>query len=75
MRNGGSQVPEPNISDLMRQLRTMWGVNTKEAGERLGLSGRAVEDIEQGRRRADDEITRIALVSLIEIEKKKKKGR
>lgn len=68
-------MPEPNISDLMRQLRTMWGVNTKEAGERLGLSGRAVEDIEQGRRRADDEITRIALVSLIEIEKKKKKGR
>ena len=68
-------MPEPNISDLMHQLRTMWGVNTKEAGERLGLSGRAVEDIEQGRRRADDEITRIALVSLIEIEKKKKKGR
>lgn len=50
----------------MREWRTLAGLNTTEAGARLGLSGRAIEDIEQGRRRADDELTRIALKTLID---------
>jgi DNA-binding XRE family transcriptional regulator len=53
------------VSDLMRTWRTLLGINTAKAGERLGLSGRTIEHIEQGRVRADDELTRIALQSLI----------
>ena len=50
---------------LMRRWRKAAGYSTAQAGERLGLSGRAIEDIEQGRRRVDDEVLRIALESLI----------
>lgn len=57
-------------ADLMREWRALAGLNTAMAGERLALSGRAIEDIEQGRRRAADELTRIALLSLIEAAKK-----
>lgn len=54
------------VGDLMREWRKLEGLNTAAAGKRLGLSSRAIEDIEQGRRRADDELTRIALKKLIE---------
>ena len=54
-----------SIPDLMRTWRKLLGINTAAAGERLGLSGRTIEHIEQGRVRADDELTRIALQSLI----------
>jgi predicted transcriptional regulator len=57
-------------ADLMREWRALLGINTAAAGERLAMSGRAIEDIEQGRRRADDELTRIALLSLIGAAKK-----
>lgn len=57
-------------ADLMREWRGLAGLNTASAGELLALSGRAIEDIEQGRRRADDELTRIALLSLIDAAKK-----
>ena len=50
---------------LMREWRRLLEINTTEAGERLGLGSRAIEDIEQGRRREGDELTRIALQSLI----------
>lgn len=53
------------IADLMREWRRRAGLNTTAAGERLGLSRRTIEDIEQGRSRADDELTRIALLKLI----------
>lgn len=56
---------QPSIADLMREWRRLAGLNTAAAGERLGLTGRAIEDIEQGRRRAADELTRIALKKLI----------
>lgn len=54
------------VADLMREWRKLAGLNTAGAGERFGLSARAIEDIEQGRRRAGDELTRIALKKLIE---------
>jgi hypothetical protein len=50
----------------MREWRGLAGLNTAQAGERLGLSSRSIEDIEQGRRRADDRLTEIALRKLIE---------
>lgn len=56
---------EKSVADLMREWRALAGINTAEAGARLGLTGRAIEDIEQGRRRADDELARIALKKLI----------
>lgn len=52
-------------AELMREWRRLAGLNTAAAGERLGLSSRAIEDIEQGRRRAGDELTSIALKKLI----------
>lgn len=58
------------IADLMREWRGLAGFNTAQAGERLGLSSRSIEDIEQGRRRAGDELTLIALESMIEELKK-----
>ncbi|MEQ1698121.1 MAG: helix-turn-helix transcriptional regulator [Hyphomicrobiaceae bacterium] len=54
------------VAYLMREWRRLAGLNTSAAGERLGLSSRAIEDIEQGRRRVDDELARIALKKLIE---------
>jgi predicted transcriptional regulator len=60
-------------ADLMREWRALAGVNAAAAGERLGLSGRAIEDIEQGRRRDGDELTRLGLLRLIDDENVKKK--
>lgn len=54
------------VADLMREWRKLAGLNTAAAGERLGLSARAIEDIEQGRRRANDELSRLGLKKLIE---------
>lgn len=51
---------------LMRRWRTIAGLTTTEAGARLNLSPRTIEDIEQGRRRAEDVLTEIALSKLIE---------
>ena len=59
-----------SVADLMREWRRLSGRSTAEAGARLGLSARAIEDIEQGRRRADDEMARIALKFLISRAKK-----
>jgi predicted transcriptional regulator len=56
----------PTVADLMREWRRLAGLNTAAAGERLRLSSRAIEDIEQGRRRVGDELARIALQKLIE---------
>jgi len=55
-----------SVADLMRAWRNAAGLNTFEAGARIGLSARAIEDIEQGRRRANDELTRIALKKLLD---------
>jgi predicted transcriptional regulator len=52
-------------AELMRLWRRLMDYNTSRAGEALEMSSRAVEDIEQGRRRADDALTRIALEALI----------
>jgi len=52
-------------AELMRSWRKLLEINTAEAGARLEMSPRAIEDIEQGRRRADDELTRIALLALL----------
>lgn len=38
-----------DLAELMRSWRRRARLNTREAGERLGLSGRTVEGIEQGR--------------------------
>lgn len=57
---------EKSVADLMREWRTAEGLNTAAAGERLGLSARAIEDIEQGRRRAGDELSKLGLKKLID---------
>ena len=54
-----------SIARLMRDWRKAAGINTADAGARIGLSGRSIEQIEQGRRRASDELTRIALKKLL----------
>jgi transcriptional regulator with XRE-family HTH domain len=66
--------PKSSIADLMRRWRYLAGLNVAAAGERLGLSSRTIEDIEQGRRRADDELTRIALEALISQARDQKNG-
>ncbi len=57
---------EKSTADLMREWRRAAALTTADAGERLGLSRRTIEDIELGRSRADDVLTRIALKKLIE---------
>jgi transcriptional regulator with XRE-family HTH domain len=57
---------DDSIASLMRAWRTRAGLNTAAAGARLNLSARTIEKIEQGDRRADDELTRIALKKLLE---------
>jgi DNA-binding XRE family transcriptional regulator len=52
-------------ADLMRQWRLAAGLTTTEAGNRLALSRRTIEDIEQGRRRAGDQLSMIALNALL----------
>jgi predicted transcriptional regulator len=56
--------PKSN-AELMRTWRRLLEMSTAQAGERLEMSPRAIEDIEQGRRRADDVLTRLALEALI----------
>lgn len=58
--------PRPTVADLMRHWRTAASLTTAEAGERLGMSGRSIEDIEQGRRRDGDRLAEIALKKLID---------
>lgn len=53
------------VASLMRSWRALLGINTVEAGKRLGLSSRTIEDIEQGRTRQTDELTRRGLLHLI----------
>jgi len=52
-------------AELMKKWRRLLEINTAEAGARLEMSPRAIEDIEQSRRRDGDVLTRIALESLI----------
>ena len=56
---------EQSVADLMREWRRLAGLNTTQAGEELGLSSRSIEDIEQGRTRANDVLTRHGLEALI----------
>jgi predicted transcriptional regulator len=49
----------------MRKWRRLLEINTAEAGRQLGLSPRSIEDIEQGRTRDGDELTRLGLQALI----------
>lgn len=53
------------VAELMREWRRIAGINTLTAGAELGLSSRSVEDIEQGRTRVDDVLTRRGLEALI----------
>jgi predicted transcriptional regulator len=55
-----------SVAELMKAWRAKAGLNTAAAGERLNLSPRAIEDMEQGRRRVDDELARIALKKLLD---------
>lgn len=53
------------IAELMREWRTVAGHNTQSAGLELGLSSRSIEDIEQGRTRVGDVLTRHGLEAMI----------
>ena len=46
-------------AELIKQIRHDHNLNTQQLGEKLGVSGRAVEDWEQGRRRAHEPILRL----------------
>lgn len=64
--------PLRSNAELMKEWRHVAGHgNTRSAGAVLGLSARTIEDIEQGRRRVGDALTRIALETLIAQAKKK----
>lgn len=65
----------PTIAELMRQWRALASLNTAQAGDRLGISSRTVENIEQGRRRVGDVGLRIALEALIASAKKSTRHR
>ena len=54
-----------SVADLMREWRAVAGLNTTEAGAIVGLSGRTISEIEQGRIRGGDALTAIALKKLI----------
>lgn len=54
-----------SVADLMREWRVTAGHNTQSAGRELGLSSRSIEDIEQGRTRVDDVLTRNGLEAMI----------
>lgn len=54
-----------SVADLMRTWRRLLEINTAEAGKRLEMSARTIEDIEQGRARAEDALARIALEQLV----------
>ena len=56
---------EKTNADLMRLWRRLADINTAEAGKCLGLSPRSIEDIEQGRSRVGDALTRLGLDALI----------
>lgn len=56
---------EKTNAELMRIWRKLADINTSEAGKVLGLSPRSIEDIEQGRSRVDDVLTRLGLDALI----------
>lgn len=44
------RTPKPKeLATMLRLWRQSWALNTAEAGEWLGISGRTVENIEQGR--------------------------
>lgn len=53
------------VAQLMREWRLATGFSTSEAGAFLGLSSRTIENIEQGRNRANDTLTIIALKKLL----------
>lgn len=59
----------------MKEWRRLLGLSTAEAGAKLGLSARSIEDIEQGRRRDGDVLTTIALAALINGAKKSSRRR
>lgn len=60
------EAQKRTVASLMKEVRQRYKLSTIQAGKLLGLSSRTIEDIEQGRRREDDTLTRIALECLIE---------
>jgi len=57
---------DKTVARLLRRWRTLMAYSTAQAGAVFRLSARTIEDIEQGRRRAGDQLTAIALQSLID---------
>ena len=68
-------MTDASNASAMREWRRLLEISTAEAGKKLGLSSRAIEDIEQGRRRAGDVLTTVALAALIADAKKVMKRR
>ncbi len=53
-------------ADRMKAFRKLHDLNTEAAGRVLGLTSRSIEDIEQGRRRADDRVLELAIKNIKE---------
>jgi len=58
------KTTEKSNADLMREWRALAGFTAKQAGLRLHVSERTIENIEQSRRREHDVFVRIALEKL-----------
>jgi len=60
------RTPKPDeLAAMMRQWRQSWALPTSEAGEWLGISGRTVENIEQGRAFGTPRTVALAISCLI----------
>jgi DNA-binding XRE family transcriptional regulator len=57
-----SQKVKRELASLMRSWRRKARINTREAGERLGISPRTVENIEQGRGFSNPNLLVLALL-------------
>lgn len=64
----GKVGPDVTNAERMRDFRRRFDLNTEAAGRVFGLTARAIEDIEQGRRRVDDRVLELALKNIKKVD-------
>jgi DNA-binding XRE family transcriptional regulator len=65
----GRMTPEEKLARLMKRYRAENDLNTEAAGDRLGLSARTIEGIEQGRGFNSPRVLELALERLMSLTK------